>query len=84
MASVAAIRSVGTSLADFLNRTYQEQKNEELNPAFAGVALPNCVFNIISSGRIQEQDDPSEAAVSVFSSFFTGSASIPIYAIPDA
>lgn len=66
MASVAAIRSVGTSLADFLNRTYQEQKNEELNPAFAGVALPNCVFNIISSGRIQEQDDPSEAAVSVF------------------
>jgi hypothetical protein len=59
MANVAAIRSVGSSLADFLNRSYQAA----VFPP--NVAKPNCSFNVVSSGRIQEEDDPNNLGTQV-------------------
>jgi Pvc16 N-terminal domain len=59
MANIAAIRSVGTSLAEYLDRSYRAA-------AFPlDVNKPSCAFNVVSSGRIQEEDDPSEGTASV-------------------
>lgn len=59
MANLAAIRSVGSSLAEFLNRTFQAA-------AFpADVNKPNATFSVVSSGGIQEQEDPSNLGTSV-------------------
>jgi Pvc16 N-terminal domain len=62
MANIAAIRSVGTSLAAFLNRSYSAATFP------ASVTKPHCTFSVVSSGRIQEEDDPgdSEANVLIF------------------
>lgn len=59
MANIAAIRSVGTSLAEYLDRSYRAA----VFPA--GVNKPTCTFNVVSSGRIQEEDDPGDGAASV-------------------
>jgi hypothetical protein len=57
MPNIAAIRSVGNSLADYLNNAYRAA-------AFpAGVTRPNCTFSVVSSGQIQTQEDPSNQAV---------------------
>jgi hypothetical protein len=59
MANIAAIRSVGSSLAEYLERSYAAA-------AFpANVAKPNCTFNVVSSGGIQEEVDPDNLAASV-------------------
>jgi hypothetical protein len=59
MANIAAIRSVGTSLANYLERSYRAAVFPQ------NVTKPNCTFNVVSSGRIQEEDDPNEGAASV-------------------
>lgn len=57
MANIAAIRSVGSSLAEYLNNAYRAA-------AFPpGVAKPNCTFTTVSSGQLQTQEDPSNQAV---------------------
>lgn len=59
MANIGAIRSVGTSLADYLQRSY----DAAVFPV--NVTKPNCIFSVISSGGIQEADDPAELATHV-------------------
>jgi hypothetical protein len=60
MANIAAIRSVGTSLATYLNRSYRTA----VFPA--NVTKPACTFDVVSSGRMQEEDDPGDTAANVF------------------
>lgn len=60
MANIAAIRSVGTSLAAYLNRSYQSASFP------ANVNKPACTFEVVSSGHIQETDDPGDTAANVF------------------
>jgi hypothetical protein len=57
MPNIAAIRSVGSSLADYLNNAYRAA----IFPA--GITRPNCTFTVVSSGQIQTQEDPSNQAV---------------------
>ena len=53
MANLAAIRSVGTSLASFLNNAYRDS-------AFPpGVSKPECTFTLTSIGGIQAADVPA-------------------------
>jgi hypothetical protein len=53
MANIAAIRSVGTSLAAFLNNAYR-------NTAFpANVTKPECTFSVTSIGGVRAQDVPA-------------------------
>jgi hypothetical protein len=62
MANIAAIRSVGTSLAAYLEQSYGAA-------AFpANVTKPACTFSVVSSGGIQEAVDPdnSETRVRIF------------------
>jgi len=59
MANIAAIRSVGTSLAAYLNRAYGTATFP------ASVTKPHCTFSVVSSGQIQEQDDPAESEANV-------------------
>ena len=59
MASVAAIRSVGTSLADYLTRSYLEATFPDQ------ITKPGGTFSLVSSGRIQEQNNPNDSAVNV-------------------
>jgi hypothetical protein len=60
MANIAAIRSVGTSLAAYLDRSYRAA-------AFPpNVSKPACTFQVVSSGRMQEEDDAGEGAANVF------------------
>jgi hypothetical protein len=59
MPNIAAIRSVGSSLADYLDHAYRAS----LFPP--GVTRPNCTFSVVSSGQMQTQDDPSNQAVQV-------------------
>ena len=59
MANIGAIRSVGTSLAEFLDRSYQAAVfPPDLNK-------PNCTFTVVSTSGIQEASDPENAATSV-------------------
>jgi hypothetical protein len=59
MANLAAIRSVGSSLAEYLNNAYRDA-------AFpTGVAKPSCTFTVVSSGALQTQEEPSNQAVQV-------------------
>ena len=60
MANIAAIRSVGTSLATYLTNAYRET-------AFpAGVTKPDCTFSITSIGSVRaNQVPPSDTSVSV-------------------
>ena len=60
MANIAAIRSVGTSLADYLQRSFDAPE------AFPDdVTRPSCTFSVVSSGAIQEAVDPDDSATSV-------------------
>ncbi|MDB6150560.1 MAG: hypothetical protein JWQ44_2008 [Chthoniobacter sp.] len=59
MANIAAIRSVGISLAENLERSYRAA----VFPV--NVTKPNCSFRVVSSGRIQEEDDPGDGAANV-------------------
>ena len=59
MANIAAIRSVGSSLAEYLDRSYQAA----VFPP--NVSKPNCTFSVVSSGGIQEAVDPENSAASV-------------------
>lgn len=59
MANIAAIRSVGSSLAEYLNNTYRAA-------AFpSGINKPGCTFTVVSSGTMQTQEEPSQQAVQV-------------------
>lgn len=59
MPNLAAIRSVGSSLADYLDNAYRAA-------AFpTGVTKPNCTFAVVSSGEMQTQEDPSNQSVRV-------------------
>ncbi len=60
MANIAAIRSVGTSLAAYLDRSY---RSAVFPP---NVIKPGCTFSVVSSGRIQDETDPGDGAASVF------------------
>ena len=59
MANIAAIRSVGSSLAEYLDRSYEAA----VFPP--NVNKPNCTFNVVSSGGIEEAVDPDQSATSV-------------------
>jgi Pvc16 N-terminal domain len=59
MANIGAIRSVGNSLAEFLDHSYQAA----IFPP--DVNKPNCTFSVVSSGAIQEAADPENAATTV-------------------
>ena len=59
MANTAAIRSVGSSLAEYLDRSYQAA----VFPP--NVNKPNCTFSVVSSGGIEESVDPDNSATSV-------------------
>lgn len=59
MANIAAIRSVGSSLAEYLDRSYQAA----VFPP--DVAKPNCTFVVASGSAIQKVEDPENSAVSV-------------------
>lgn len=59
MSNIAAIRSVGSSLADYLGHAYRAS----IFPA--GITRPNCTFAVVSSGELQSQDDPGSQAVQV-------------------
>lgn len=59
MANIAAIRSIGSSLAEYLDRSYQAA----VFPP--NVSKPNCTFSVVSSGGIQEAVDPENSAASV-------------------
>jgi hypothetical protein len=59
MANIAAIRSVGTSLAEYLQRSF----DATVFPA--GVIRPTCRFSVVSSGGIQDAVDPDDSATSV-------------------
>jgi hypothetical protein len=59
MPNIAAIRSVGSSLVDYLDSAYRAS----VFPA--GIARPNCTFAVVSSGQMQTQEDPSNQAVQV-------------------
>lgn len=59
MANIGAIRSVGNSLAEFLDRSYQAA----VFPP--DVNKPNCTFTVVSSGGIQEAVDPDNSGTSV-------------------
>jgi hypothetical protein len=59
MANIAAIRSVGSSLAEYLNRSYQAAVFPN------NVNKPNCTFEVISSGSIDEAVDPDNSATTV-------------------
>jgi hypothetical protein len=59
MANLAAIRSVGSSLADYLNNSYREATFP------SDVVKPASTFSVISSGRIHEGQDPANSAVAV-------------------
>lgn len=59
MANLAAIRSVGTSLAEYLNNAYRAA-------AFpAGTTKPACTFSLVSSTGMQVNAEPSTASVQV-------------------
>jgi hypothetical protein len=59
MANIAALRSVGTSLAEYLQRSFDAA-------AFpANVIKPSCRFSVVSSGGIQDAVDPDDSATSV-------------------
>ena len=60
MANIAAIRSVGTSLAEYLQRSFDAPSAFPDN-----VARPSCKFSVVSSGGIQEAVDPDDSATSV-------------------
>jgi hypothetical protein len=53
MANIAAIRSVGTSLAAYLNNAYRDTT---FPPS---VAKPECTFSLTSIGGVRAQDVPS-------------------------
>lgn len=59
MANIAAFRSVGTSLADYLQRSFDVAVFPE------SVNKPDCKFSVVSSGGIQEAVDPGDSATSV-------------------
>jgi hypothetical protein len=59
MANIAAIRSVGSSLAEYLERSFQAA----IFPP--NVAKPACAFSVVSSGGIQEEVDPDNLAANV-------------------
>lgn len=59
MANIAAIRSVGSSLAEYLDRSYQAAGFPP------NVNKPNCTFNVVSSGGIQDAVDPDNSGISV-------------------
>lgn len=59
MANLAAIRSVGSSLADYLTNAYNDAAFPE------GVAKPSCTFDVISSSQIQDTTNPANQAVRV-------------------
>jgi hypothetical protein len=59
MANMAAIRSVGSSLAEYLQRSY----DAAVFPV--NVTRPTCLFSVVSSGGIQEAVDPAELATNV-------------------
>lgn len=59
MANIAAIRSVGSSLAEYLERSYQAA----VFPP--DVTKPTCTFDVVSGSAIQKVEDPENSAVSV-------------------
>ena len=59
MANIAAIRSVGRSLAEYLGNAYRDAAFPD------GITKPGCTFMVVSSGAMQTQDDPSSQAVQV-------------------
>lgn len=59
MANLAAIRSVGTSLADYLTNAYRTA----VFPA--GTVRPTCTFEVVSSSGMQVDQEPSSASVRV-------------------
>ncbi len=59
MANIAAIRSVGSSLAEYLGNAYRAA----VFPP--GITKPGCTFTVVSSGTMQTQEDPSNQAVQV-------------------
>lgn len=59
MANLAAIRSVGTSLAAYLNNAYQ------VAPFPDGTTRPPCTFDLVSSTGMQVDAEPASAAVRV-------------------
>lgn len=59
MPNIAAIRSVGTSLADYLTHAYRAA----VFPT--GITKPNCTFAVVSSGELQTREEPSNQAVQV-------------------
>jgi len=60
MANIAAIRSLGNSLADYLDRSYGQPG------AFPqGIVKPNCTFEVVSSGGMEEAVDPDNSTASV-------------------
>jgi hypothetical protein len=56
MANTAAIRSVGTSLAEYLQHSYDDTTLPITGPK------PHCGFKVVSSGGIQEAVDPDDGA----------------------
>jgi len=59
MANIAAIRSVGTSLAEYLQRSFDSAEFPD------GVTRPACKFSVVSSGGIQDAVDPDDSATTV-------------------
>ena len=59
MANIAAIRSVGSSLVEYLDRSYQAAVFPD------NVNKPNCTFEAVSSVAIDEAVDPNNAGTSV-------------------
>ncbi len=59
MANLAAIRSVSSSLADYLTNAYSQAQFP------AGVAKPTCTFSVVSSSQVQDTTNPANQSVSV-------------------
>jgi hypothetical protein len=58
VANLSAIRSVGSSLAEYLDRAYR-------STAFPGNLRPECEFSVVSSSQIQSHVEPTGSAVQV-------------------
>lgn len=59
MANIAAIRSVGTSLAEYLDRSYQVAEFPQ------NMNKPNCTFEVVSGVEFDEAADPDNSGASV-------------------
>ena len=59
MANIAAIRSVGASLGSYLDRAY----GAAVFPA--NVTKPTCNFRAVSSGGLEDEDDPANGSAKV-------------------